>query len=212
MDEELKLFVASNIIKLRTGVGMTQSELGEKLNYSDKTISKWERGEALPGVLPLKQMADIFGVSVDFLLSPNDQWVSADEQARAEEEKAAAEHSVNAIILVSVAGIFTLAVLMFAIFWMLGRIAWSIFVYSIPVMLVTVLVLNSLLRRGRGNYYVVSLLLLGILASIYVALDKYRPWQIFLIAIPAEVLVYGSFHIRIRRKKPVSTDSRAERE
>ena len=36
---ELKLISASNIIKLRTGAGLTQAELGEKLNYSDKTIS-----------------------------------------------------------------------------------------------------------------------------------------------------------------------------
>ena len=53
---ELKLITASNIIKLRTGAGMTQADLGRALNYSDKTISKWERGEALPDAFVLKQM------------------------------------------------------------------------------------------------------------------------------------------------------------
>ena len=61
---ELKLISASNIIKLRTGAGLTQAELGEKLNYSDKTISKWERGEAIPDAYVLTQMAEIFGVTV----------------------------------------------------------------------------------------------------------------------------------------------------
>ena len=49
--EELKLITASNIINLRTRAGMTQAELGYKLNYSDKTISKWKRAEAIPGNL-----------------------------------------------------------------------------------------------------------------------------------------------------------------
>ena len=46
--DELKLIFASNLIRLRTAAGMTQAELGEQLNYSDKSISKWERGEAIP--------------------------------------------------------------------------------------------------------------------------------------------------------------------
>ena len=66
--EELKLITASNIINLRTQAGMTQAELGSKLNYSDKTISKWERAEAIPDAFVLKQMGELFGVSVDNLL------------------------------------------------------------------------------------------------------------------------------------------------
>ncbi len=209
MEEELKLFVASNIIRLRTEAGMTQSELGEKLNYSDKTISKWERGEAIPGVTALKQMADIFGVTVDFLISSHDKWISQKEQEQAEDEKAAAEYTSNGIILLSMLGIVTLAVLMFAIFWMLGSIEWQVFIYAIPAALATGLVLNSILRHGRGNYYIVSLLVLGIMGAIYVALDKYKPWQIFLVALPAELLVFGSFRVHAKQKKHNSTEGRA---
>ena len=67
---ELKLVTASNIIRLRTGRGMTQAELGARLNYSDKTISKWERGEAIPDAFVLTQLAELFGVSVDFCYRP----------------------------------------------------------------------------------------------------------------------------------------------
>ena len=71
---ELKLISASNIIRLRTEAGMTQAELGAKLNYSDKTISKWERGEAIPDAYVLTQLAAMFGVTVDYLLSSHDAW------------------------------------------------------------------------------------------------------------------------------------------
>ena len=67
--EDLKQIVAANIIALRTNLELTQAELGEKLNYSDKSISKWERGEAIPDVRVLKEMAQIFGVTVDYLIN-----------------------------------------------------------------------------------------------------------------------------------------------
>ena len=65
---ELKLTVASNLIKLRTDAGMTQVELGTKLNYSDKTISKWERGEAIPDAYVLTQLGKTSQKDIDSLL------------------------------------------------------------------------------------------------------------------------------------------------
>ena len=70
--DERKATIASNLIKLRLAAGMTQAELGEKLNYSDKSISKWERGESVPDVLTLVQLADLFEIPVNQLLEdPN---------------------------------------------------------------------------------------------------------------------------------------------
>ena len=66
---DLREIIAKNICELRTGAGMTQSKLAEALNYSDKAISKWERAESVPDIAVLKQLADLFGVSVDYLLS-----------------------------------------------------------------------------------------------------------------------------------------------
>ena len=62
--EDLKMIIAGNIGQLRRKTGMTQLELAEKLNYSDKAISKWERGESVPDISVLKSIADLFGVTV----------------------------------------------------------------------------------------------------------------------------------------------------
>ena len=102
--DELKLIFASNLIRLRTAAGMTQAELGEQLNYSDKSISKWERGEAIPDAAVLKRMSEIFGVTVDYLLNEHDAWQPGPEPA-------ACDRSHHAIILVALMGIVTLAVL-----------------------------------------------------------------------------------------------------
>ena len=66
--DEIKLIIARNITDLRRKNNMTQAELAERLNYSDKAISKWERGESLPDVTVLKSVADVFRVTVDYLL------------------------------------------------------------------------------------------------------------------------------------------------
>ena len=73
-NEELTVTFASNLVRLRQHAQMKQSDLAEKLNYSDKSISKWERAEALPDVVVIKKIADIFEVSVDFLLTSHDEW------------------------------------------------------------------------------------------------------------------------------------------
>ena len=66
--EEVKDIVAKNIHELRKKNNMTQLELAEKLNYSDKTVSKWEKGENSPDITVLVEIANIFGVSLDYLV------------------------------------------------------------------------------------------------------------------------------------------------
>ena len=70
-DEKLKYQIGANIAAYRKQAGLTQAGLAEKLNYSDKTISKWERGESSPDISVLVDIADLFGVSIDSLFTEN---------------------------------------------------------------------------------------------------------------------------------------------
>ena len=70
--ENLKYQIGANIAAYRKRIGLTQAGLAEKLNYSDKAVSKWERGESVPDVVTLVQLAEQFGVTVnDLLVDPN---------------------------------------------------------------------------------------------------------------------------------------------
>ena len=51
---------------------LTQIELAEKINYSDKAVSKWERGESIPDVSVLLELSKLFGVSIDFLVTEHE--------------------------------------------------------------------------------------------------------------------------------------------
>ena len=193
--EELKLIFASNLIRLRTAAGMTQAELGEQLNYSDKSISKWERGEAIPDAAVLKRMSEIFGVAVDYLLNEHDAWQPEPDPAGAR------DRSHYAILLVALMGIVTLAVLVFVVLWLwLGKVEWIVFACFVPAAAITYLALNSVFFGGRGNLYIVLGLVASIFAAAYLVLLRFGMnfWQLFLVLIPAEAVVYFSFHIRAK--------------
>ena len=69
--EDLKEIIAKNLTQLRTHAQLTQIQLAEKLNYSDKAVSKWERGEAIPDLRVLIQLAKLYNISVDDIISPS---------------------------------------------------------------------------------------------------------------------------------------------
>ena len=198
---ELKLISASNIIKLRTGAGLTQAELGEKLNYSDKTISKWERGEAIPDAYVLTQMAEIFGVTVDYLLSSHDAWESPEQQEEKERKQEEHRYSVNMIIAISVLGVWTMALTIFVMLWLFDIILWETFVVALPVSILTYMVLICVFRRRRHLQFVIAAFVLSLFILLYFTLPMQKPWQLFLIAIPAEILVFLSCNIRRRPRK-----------
>lgn len=194
--DELRLITASNLIKLRTGAGMTQAELGSMLNYSDKTVSKWERAESLPDAFVLKQLASIFGVTVDYLLCEHDEWEW--EPGPEPERDDGAGFSTGVVTLVAVMGIWTLAAFMFVIFWIIGSLQWIIFAAAVPVTVITLLVFNCIWRHGRNNVWIVAALVLSIFLLIYLTLLKFNLWQLVFVLIPAEILVFLSFRIRRR--------------
>ena len=190
--ENLKSVVAKNISFLRTQNQMTQYELGEKLNYSDKAVSKWERGEAIPDAYILKKLSEMFSVSVDFLLNDH------------EKEEKIHLPSVGGTRLtitnISVVGIWTLAILIFVVFSMFGYTPWLIFAYTAPISLIVLLVLNSVWGKAKINFYLISALVWTLIAAFYFTFIEYNWWQLFFLGFPAELLIFLSFRLLKKAK------------
>jgi transcriptional regulator with XRE-family HTH domain len=194
--DELKLVVASNLIKLRQQAGMTQAELGEKLNYSDKTVSKWERGESIPDAYVLTQLAELYGLTVDALLHTDDSWHAPEDGPHAAQDGDTPTFRSNVVTMVAIAGIWTAAIILFVVLWLaLDKLVWIVYPSAMPVTLITLLVLNSIWNQGRHNMLIVMALVASIIVLIYLVLLPLHPWQIFLILLPAELIVVLSFHI-----------------
>ncbi len=183
--EELKLTVAENITELRKKNGMTQMELANKLNYSDKAISKWERGDSLPDVAVLKELADLFGVTLDYIV--NKEHKKTDFKQHKKNNRA----FITAISMLGVWLIATLCFVMLDISPNGVTMHWLSFVYAVPVSLVVWLVFNSIWFKRHRNYLIVSLLLWSAFASAYLTLLAYgfNFWLIFVIGVPAQLII-----------------------
>ncbi len=189
---DLKLISASNLINLRTAHGMTQAELGAKLNYSDKTISKWERGEAIPDAYVLVQLAELFGVTVNDLLSADNRW----EPPKDENEIPARSYSVNVVIALVLLSVFTMTLGVFVTLWLFDIIEWRVFLVGLSVGLLVYLILDCVFKHARKLPYILAAFVLSLFVLAYFFLPLHHPWQLFLLAVPAEAIVFLACNVR----------------
>jgi transcriptional regulator with XRE-family HTH domain len=199
--EDLKTIIAKNIVSLRQGAKMTQIELAERLNYSDKAISKWERAESLPDITVLKAIADLFGVPLDYLVRENG------DIPREKEPEGMGRKKRNHVIitLLSVLIVWFVAVLAYVIMDMSlpGVFArFLVFVYALPISAIVWLVFNSIWFDPRRNYLIISLMMWTCVASIVLTLLAcgIGAWQPLLLGIPgqAAILLWSKLQYRTR--------------
>jgi len=152
-------------------------------------------------------MAALFGITVDELLTSHDAWVPK-PTLRSEKET----YSQLFIVLCTIASIWTLCVVEFVLVWIfLDTIQWITFVAAVPLSLVALLVFNSVWYAGKQNMYIIGLLVMSIVALVYLLLLNYNFWQMFLVLVPAEIVVYLACNIKKKNKSPDSTGSRARK-
>ncbi len=204
--KDIKDIFAKNLSELRQVSGMTQLELGERLNYSDKTVSKWERGESIPDAGMLKQIADVFGVSVDYLLQ-EDHEKPADHSTDLptdlpDDDAVYTKHTT--IRRIVQAGVWLLSAVIIVLCWIVTRkFYWLILIWTLPVTFLLNIIFTSLWGRhkGRDNYIFISLFVFSILLAIYLSALKANLWMLFLIMIPVEVLMFFCFKLYSDKRK-----------
>lgn len=174
----LRKTVAKNIAAYRKAHHDTQLDLATKLNYSDKSVSKWERGESLPDVYILSQIADLYGVSVSALIG---------EIQPPRESK---PHYHMFILLLSLALTMAVATLLFSMF-MICKVdypAWMFFVYALPVCSIICIVFTSLWWGILWQGVSVSALIWTLGLSLYLSFELENVSLIFLVCAALQVL------------------------
>ncbi|MCI7595069.1 MAG: helix-turn-helix transcriptional regulator [Lachnospiraceae bacterium] len=197
--QELKIIIAKNIQALRQARGMTQAELAEKLNYSDKSVSKWERGESLPDILVLKEIADLFEVSLDYLVEAEHGRERAFlSKAQADRKKKRGYYIITATSILLVAIFATLLYFILAMVFPGTAYPWLCYAYGVPTAMVVWLVFNSVWFNPRLNFSIVSLLVWSLLAALYLTfyLLGYQIWPILFLGIPIQVIIWMWSNLR----------------
>ena len=188
--ENIKQIVAKNIADLRRGSGLTQLEFAEKLNYSDKAVSKWERGDSLPDVAVLKQIADLFQVTLDYLVT-EDHTAVVSERTHYQGRELRNRKIITGISILLVWLAATIAFVVVDI--VLGSSArnWVTFLYGVPVSMIICLIFNSLWFNPRWNFLFVSVLMWSVLVGIHISLllIGFNIWIIYILGIPGQAII-----------------------
>lgn len=203
-DEKLKNRIGINIALFRKRQGLTQAGLAEKINYSDKAISKWERGESVPDVVTLVCLAEQLNVTVDALLSdPNalPEQTGRVQQAMEQVVQKTLKRKADKRIITNLSSLLVwfVALLMYVIFASLGvSNSWLAFFYAVPADAIVVLCLRSAWRDYRSNQLLISVMIWGVLVSIYVTLLvllQLNVWRILLLGIPGQLAIWLWFRM-----------------
>lgn len=195
--DSLAIVFGKNVTRLRKLTNMTQLELAEKLNYSDKAVSKWEQGYSLPDVRVLVQLAEIFGVTVDDLIHEHSEKNVVPKSTKMRNRLIAVICSVGLCWLVAVSGYVLLG-----IFWGSLHYKWLSFVFAIPASAIVLVVFSTVWSWKWVRIISISVLIWTVIACVYlVALAAgagEQIWLLFLIGIPLQVLALFYFVWRKR--------------
>lgn len=181
--DELEAIVSSNLTALRKRRGWTQAELAEKILYSDKSVSKWERGEALPDLKVLKTLSELYGVTVDCFLTEGAAEDPAPYMAPASKLRYQIWVTLLAVCIVWLAAtaLFSYSLLN------AGEGFWTAFIWAIPASAVVVAVFDRRYFRGKLSFPVASIFLWGVITAIFLQWLDYHMWALFIIGAPAQI-------------------------
>ena len=198
---EINQKLASNLIYYRKEAGLTQAELAEKINYSDKSVSKWEQGNAVPDIYILMELSKLYQVTLNELVGidpPPPTFVK---------KKKTGLHVF--IMLLSCGIVWLVATFAFAVLQIIqpDGLWWLSFLYALPVCAILLIVYASVWNYRALQVISISALVWTALTCIYLTLfNAYgftRFWVLFLIGVPLQLLeiFWASFRTLFRRWK-----------
>lgn len=196
----LKEIVGENLVELRKNKKLTQFELAEQLNYSDKSISKWENGDTLPDLETLNNLCKFYGVTLDYLTHPVEENKDSFILNKDENRRSLINH-ILITVLVNIV-IWTIATIIFVYSLiepnLQGNNYWLAFIYAVPLSCIVSILFARVYFRKKILYFIIwSIFVWSAITSIFLT---YLPfgiiWPLFLIGIPAQGALLTWFFIK----------------
>lgn len=197
-DQKLRRQIGANIAAYRKRRGLTQAGLAEKLNYSDKAVSKWERGESVPDVVTLVSISEQLNVTVNKLLEdpnelPADTGRVEKTMERVVQRTLKRKANKNIILGLSSILVWFVATLLFVVLSSVEiDFSWLAFLYAIPANCVVMLSLRSAWKDFRWNRALISGVMWGSLICLYMTLlilGHINIWKMFLLGVPGQIAI-----------------------
>lgn len=192
---EEKSIIATNLTTFRKNAGLTQQELADKLNYTDKAVSKWERGEAIPDVLVLKQIADYYGVTLNDIISESPSPKLATESAR----RRNARHLITTLISIALCFFVATIVMVVLVLCNINTITISgnntistaafCYILTLPIASTVAVVFACLWAPTYLKGIAVSVLVWMVCLAFDITVPVDDSWLIYIVGATLQVLV-----------------------
>ena len=198
-EEQFKAVIAKNLINYRKINNLTQLDLAEKLNYSDKAISKWERGESLPDLYTLQKIAELYGISINDLCATNQEPIKS---------KTIKKSNHLFTTLLSCVLVWFVATLVFVVLMLIpatsDKPVWLSFIIAIPVFFIVLTVFASMWYKTILQCISVSGIVWGTVVTLQIALNignLSNNGLIYIIAAVFQILVILWFIMLQQKRK-----------
>lgn len=191
--KNLREIIPNNIIALRKSLGMTQLDLGKKVNYSDKAVSRWEKGEVLPDIETLQSVSRALNVPLSYLIeehteTPKNSWAEYQKNQKA----------FQALMILAVWTIATIIFVFGQIY--LDYFYWQIYVWAVPASCVVISYMNRKSKNKKIKPIFDSLFCWSLLASLYLQFLQYNIWLVFIIGVPIQAAIIVAFFAKRKPK------------
>ena len=184
--ENLNEILASNLTMLRKHNNLTQIEIAAQLQYSDKTISKWETGEIIPSLENLIKLCDIYNVTLDEITHPISQ-----EKLVGKKHKSFEKQNKIIITLLAILTVWITATAIFVYGQIIANVSlWVIFIWAIPVSCIVTIVFNSLWGKRIYGFITISILLWSLITAFYLQFLSYNLFAMYFVGIPLQVAIF----------------------
>lgn len=198
--ESLEKVFSKNLIKYRNLMGLKQSELAKMINYSDKSISKWERGEGLPDLKATKSLCDIFGITVDDMLKENSDHEKKITKTIINKRR---KHFITSLLSTSIVWLIATIVYVSLLICKVDGNIWLPFIYAIPISAIVLIVFSSLWGNNLLQFLCVTLLLWGVIISVTLSTPIDNIWYVCEIGVVGQIMIvlwFSLVHLARKRK------------
>lgn len=195
--DNIREIIANNLQTLRKNKKLTQLEVGEAVHYSDKAVSRWEKGESLPDIETLQKLAEFFGVETGYFFKEH-----SSAPVISESDKQQLIKKIACVVL-SVVIVWLIALFLFLYLGIYNnKTIWQLFVWAVPASALVLTYFNRIWGKKKYSIIISSILIWSFIAGIYCQFIQYNLWLIFLVGTPIQiVIILNSFIKNIKKNQ-----------